>query len=223
MRGRSASPICTTGDGSASSTLHTRVAARCLRDECCAGGCEVLYDRRVECFPCAVSQRVDDIANPETEQFRGLCRHACDAGGSSDLLAAQRTSARAVPPLMNVVQTVADAVRQPDATRDAPRNFATRLIVSLAERTARHCHAHSPSHARGGRKAACRPWNQRGRSMSEWLKEHAWKAELSLTRVAARRSCTERYLVRAPQIPPSKPLKNQTLLQSLAGTRFDPR
>ena len=123
--------------------LHTRIATRCLRDYCRAGGCEVLYDRRVERLPRAVLQRVDDIANSETEQLGGLGRHACDARGSSDLFAAQRTSSGAVPPLMNVVQTVADAVRQSDATRDASRNLATRLIVSLAEGTARHCHAHS--------------------------------------------------------------------------------
>ena len=36
-----------------------------------------------------VSQRVGDIANPETEQLGGLGSHARDACGPSDLIASQ--------------------------------------------------------------------------------------------------------------------------------------
>ena len=68
--------------------VHTRIAARYLRDDCVADGCEVLYDCRVECLSRTVSQRVGDITNPETEQLRGLGGHARDARGSGDSLAA---------------------------------------------------------------------------------------------------------------------------------------
>jgi hypothetical protein len=43
---------------------RARIAACGHRDEYCAGGCEVLYDSRVERFPGAVSQGVGDIASP---------------------------------------------------------------------------------------------------------------------------------------------------------------
>lgn len=44
--------------------LRARVAARGLGDECCAGGCEALYGRRVERLPGPASQSVTTSRAP---------------------------------------------------------------------------------------------------------------------------------------------------------------
>jgi hypothetical protein len=146
--------------------LPTWITARGLRDNSLSVRCEALDNAWVERLACAPSQRGDHIASPETQELGGLSRHASDARGSSDLLGAQATRTAAVPRLVNVVQTEANAIREPDAPRNASRNVATRLIVSLPEPTARHDHAHSCSQARRRREPARRPWNQRGKDVA---------------------------------------------------------
>ena len=67
---------------------------------------------------------------------------------------------------MNIVQTVADAVRKSDPAREASCHLAARLIVSLPEGAAGHCHAHSSAHTRCGREAARSSWNQRRKDVA---------------------------------------------------------
>jgi hypothetical protein len=128
--------------------LRTRITAGGRHDNGPSVRCEMLDDNRVERLPCPASQRSHHIAGSETQQLGGLSRHASNTRGSSDVLAAQPTRAAAVPRLVNVVQTDANATRKPDAPRNASRNVATRLIVSLAESSTRHGHPHRCPDAR---------------------------------------------------------------------------